>query len=46
MPQRVKRETKRATRPDKPASNGKCVSTRQAMDSYGSGARTGSTHKA
>ena len=44
MPQRVKRETKRATRPDKPASNGKCVSTRQAMDSYGSGARTRLRH--
>ncbi|KAK9990092.1 hypothetical protein SO802_025077 [Lithocarpus litseifolius] len=36
---RVKRAAERVAGSDKPASNGKCVNTRQAMDSYGSGAR-------
>ena len=45
MPQRVKnKQQKRATRPNKPTSNGKRMNGRQAIDSHGNGARTRLKH--
>ena len=43
-PQSVKRAAKHVARPDKLVGNGKHVNTRQAMDSYGSGARIRLSH--
>ena len=39
-PQKVKQVAEHKAIPDKPTGNSKCVNTRQAMDSYWSGART------
>ena len=44
MPQKVKRATKHATRPNKPTSNDKCVNARPAVDSYGIGSHTRLKH--
>ena len=40
----LKRVAECAARPDKPTGNDKCMNTRQAMDSYGSGAHTRLRH--